>query len=117
MAQPPSAFCKEFADLLQWDGADDGGISVASSSAWRGGAATTSGGGLPSVIVVDFTALTDGAVHNKFDKNAVNDPDAKRVRHVLRCGHTGRKARCMRTTARQPMAYYQCFCCNHRSRH
>ena len=30
------------------------------------------------VIVADFTVLSDGAIHNKFDKNAVNDPDAKR---------------------------------------
>eukprot|EP00242_Pyramimonas_sp_CCMP2087_P006549 CAMPEP_0198213426 /NCGR_PEP_ID=MMETSP1445-20131203/28860_1 /TAXON_ID=36898 /ORGANISM="Pyramimonas sp., Strain CCMP2087" /LENGTH=155 /DNA_ID=CAMNT_0043888067 /DNA_START=125 /DNA_END=592 /DNA_ORIENTATION=- len=31
------------------------------------------------MILVDLTTLTDGAIHNKFDKNACNDPDAKRV--------------------------------------
>jgi hypothetical protein len=31
------------------------------------------------VLLVDFTALSDGAIHNRFDKNAVNDPDAKRA--------------------------------------
>eukprot|EP00976_Prorocentrum_cordatum_P082549 1184853-Prorocentrum_minimum.AAC.3 len=30
------------------------------------------------MILVDLTVLSDGAIHNKFDKNACNDPDAKR---------------------------------------
>ena len=29
------------------------------------------------MILVDFTVLSDGAIHNKHDKNAVNDVDAK----------------------------------------
>jgi hypothetical protein len=33
---------------------------------------------VPAVIVVDFTHLSGGSIHNKFDKTAVNDPDAKR---------------------------------------
>ena len=31
------------------------------------------------VILVDFTVLSDGAIHNKNDKAGVNDPDAKRA--------------------------------------
>ena len=30
------------------------------------------------LYIVDFTVLTKGAVHNKFDKNAVNDIDLKK---------------------------------------
>ena len=30
------------------------------------------------LILVDFTALSDGRIHNRFDKHSVNDPDAKR---------------------------------------
>jgi len=31
------------------------------------------------MIIADFTALSEGAIRNKFDKNSVNDPDAKRA--------------------------------------
>ena len=30
------------------------------------------------LILVDLTVLSDGRVHNRFDKHSVNDPDAKR---------------------------------------
>lgn len=30
------------------------------------------------MILVDFTVLSNGAIHNEFDKNGVNDVDAKR---------------------------------------
>jgi hypothetical protein len=30
------------------------------------------------MVLVDFTKLSDGAVHNKFDKNAVNDIELKK---------------------------------------
>ena len=39
------------------------------------------GGGMPGggeVIVADFTALSGGAVHNRHDPHACNDPDLKR---------------------------------------
>ena len=29
------------------------------------------------MILVDFTALSGGAIHSKFDRNAVNDPALK----------------------------------------
>ena len=95
-AQPPTVFCAEFSDLLLWDGSKGGGIRTTEASQWRyrngalsGEAASNgpvSGSGesgsstkLPNVIVVDFTQLSDGKIHNKFDKNAVNDVDAKRA--------------------------------------
>ena len=31
------------------------------------------------MLLVDFTAISNGSIHNKFDKNSVNDPDAKRA--------------------------------------
>lgn len=30
------------------------------------------------IILVDLTVLSNGAIHNKFDKYSVNDPDAKK---------------------------------------
>jgi hypothetical protein len=61
---------------------ETGGSSSAHSSGGAhsaAGAAVGGGGGggssLPSVVVVDFSVLSDGAIHNKFDKASVNDPD------------------------------------------
>ena len=33
--------------------------------------------GNPPLILVDFTVLSKGAIHNRFDKNSVNDVEAK----------------------------------------
>lgn len=32
----------------------------------------------PPLLLVDFTVLSQGKLHNKFDANSVNDPDLKR---------------------------------------
>ena len=82
-AQPPTAFCAQHPTLLRWDSAAGGGIqavvgaAAAASSSSSGRAAA--GQATPSVIIVDFTTLSTGAVHNRFDKAAVNDPGAKRA--------------------------------------
>ena len=86
-SQPPTAFCSEFSDLLVWDSNTGGGIRTTTAAQLLplvsgGSGDSISGGGGSSrggLIVVDFTALSEGAIHNRFDKNAVNDVDSKRT--------------------------------------
>jgi hypothetical protein len=52
-----------------------GGAHSAAGAGVDAGGGGGGGSSLPSVVVVDFWVLSDGAIHNKFDKASVNDPD------------------------------------------
>lgn len=67
------------------------------------------------LILVDFTALSDGKLHNKFDKASCNDADLKRCvlgakKNDFSCNGFGFMTSCSTSFIVLRLEIYQTFC-------
>jgi hypothetical protein len=67
------------ADTAGWFGTRDPAVVAAGAGAADvGGGAEKEADDRPPLLLIDFTVLSGGALHNKQDPTACNDPDMKR---------------------------------------